>query len=1009
MPPRVRPGVPLILMTSWPATRALAVGALVAAVACDCDGGEPLSNVGAVLILEPTSLDFEEVVVGEFRVRRLTLKNQGQIALPIQRLAIVGTGEFVVATDVPAALGAEQSVDLTISYTPAEVGEDTATIEIVAGEEPAPQTVTLRGVGVAGSVAVTHDGGRCGDTDGSLSFGRVSPGQSVAHAITIAASGTAAVRILSAALEPGRSAEFEVDPIAGAPVTLEPGQTLTINARYRPADGGPDSGAIIVTTDAPERPSIRIPLCGEGAAAALCADPVPLDFGAVAVSQRRTETLTLSSCGTEPLTVSAVRLSMDAAHPTDAGFAITSQPSLPQALASGDSAPVGIEFDATAIGAASGWIEVTSTALGHETMYFPLAATAAQPCTISVAPQTVSFNNVAAGATAAATVLVANDGATACTITALRIGTGGATFSVGAAPSPPFSVAPGGSELVEVTYTPSAGAGPDLGTLEVDQGGLVHSVDLVGNPPAAAGCQLEMVPAFLNFGVVPPNTVRSEGIEVTNIGDDPCFLRGVELDPGSDARFSENAPSFGIIFPNRSKTVAITYRATVGGPARGVVLIETSDDDTPNFQVPLFATTGESGICVSPLHLPFGPTAGSADLDFTIYACGGTDVIVTALDWTMAEPELGLFMPPALPLTLAAGAMQTVTVRYAPADMTGDQATLTVRSNDAARPAIDVLVTGGPEIVPPAAGRYLYYWQIPNPIGGDIVRLPLQGATTIEPYWGPRTQKMCTGCHEVSPDGRYVALIELPNFKVIDTTNDVALSLPTALLTAEYVSWNPDTNTNPPYQFVYASAGKIHKASLFDGYIGELAGANNPSYVQTMPSWGPGGQVAFVRGTMAVGGGGSGATGLSGASDILLVSENGGIASPLAGASGNSIANYYPRYQPGGTWIAFTVSQSASTTISAADARLRLVKSDQSGTVSQLSNANAPAGDGASSYPTWSVDGRFISFSSDRSGGAGGWDIYVAPVDPMTGVDGPARNVAQANTTAFEHAAQWSP
>jgi N-methylhydantoinase A len=42
-------------------------------------------------------------------------------------------------------------------------------------------------------------------------------------------------------------------------------------------------------------------------------------------------------------------------------------------------------------------------------------------------------------------------------------------------------------------------------------------------------------------------------------------------------------------------------------------------------------------------------------------------------------------------------------------------------------------------------------------------------------------------------------------------------------------------------------------------------------------------------------------------------------------------------------------------------------------------------------------------------GGLGGWDIYLAPIDLATGTEGPAQNLVEANTPAFEHAAFWSP
>jgi hypothetical protein len=319
-----------------------------------------------------------------------------------------------------------------------------------------------------------------------------------------------------------------------------------------------------------------------------------------------------------------------------------------------------------------------------------------------------------------------------------------------------------------------------------------------------------------------------------------------------------------------------------------------------------------------------------------------------------------------------------------------------------------VTVTGGAEIVPPSAGRYLYYWQIPNIFtGGDIMQLSLQGATTAIPWWGPRSGKQCSGCHNVSPDGRYVAIVET-TFRVVDTQTNVALALPNQVQSMAFMSWRPDVNANPPYQYVYDDSQDLHVAALFDGYIGTLAGASDPNYFEQMPSWGSNGQIAFARGTMqAQGNNGNGTWGINGPADLMLVPEGGGTATPIPGASGNNMANYYPAFSPNGTYIAFTQSAMAMSTIAAPDAQLRMIRADLAGGVRQLSTANG--NNGASSYPTWSVDSAFVSFSSNRTGGAGDWDIYIAPIDPMTGNDGAAINVQEANSSAFEHSAQWSP
>jgi Tol biopolymer transport system component len=258
-----------------------------------------------------------------------------------------------------------------------------------------------------------------------------------------------------------------------------------------------------------------------------------------------------------------------------------------------------------------------------------------------------------------------------------------------------------------------------------------------------------------------------------------------------------------------------------------------------------------------------------------------------------------------------------------------------------------------------------------------------------------------------------VAIIEASAFRIVDTTTDIALALPNGSGNPQFLSWNPDVNTNPPYQYVYDVATDLSVASLFQGVLYEVAGANDPAMAEMMPSWGSDGKIAYVRGMTTMNNNGGGSFGLAGPCDVMTIPVAGGTPTPLAGASnptpGMGGAYYYPAYSPNGRWIAFTYSAQASSTIAAEDAVIRLARSDNSGTVMMLSNANNAPGNGATSYPTWSVNGAFLSFSSNRSGGQGDWDIYIAPVDPMTGVDGPATNVSAANSAAFEHAAIWSP
>lgn len=999
-----------MLKTKCPWTAALLVALPLSA--CDC-GDSGLINAKANLVYEPDAIDFGKVPVNDQRIKSITFTNKGQVTLKIERFELVSeTNEILFATPAPTQLVAEQRLDFNFAYEPKDVGIDTARLVIKADDQEAERTIEIQGEGVASGVGVTHEGPACGETAGSLSFGQVGPGQTVSKTITVRAAGTAPMTVLSAVLMPGTSAEFDIDDLP-EPRVLQPGETLTLAARYTPSDGGADTGAFVITTDVPDQGTTTIQVCGESVAPAVCATPYPLNLGSVAQGGSASGVLNIESCGLLPLDISAIGLANDAVHTTAAGYAITTAPAVPRTLQPGESIQLPIDYTAGALGLADGWVRVDSNALNNTTAYFPVTARVAQPCDLLLVPTALSYTGVAVGATQQKQVLLANNGASNCTVSRLEISNGAAMFTL-VTPNAPVTVPAGNSVTVVVEYSPSAAGVTDMGTLDVEESGVTRQVSLTGTPLPEDGCILDVSPQILNFGVVAPGQVRSIGLTLTNVTDEFCTLRGVSLGAGTDPAFVETSPSFGIILPNRSKTISVTYTPTVPGAATGTLVIETSDVVTGTFNVPLFASSAASNICVDPRVLAFGPTQVLATMTFNISACGGNPVQVTGLDWTLPDTEFSVAPAQALPFTLLPGQNRVVTVQYQPTDAQGDTGELMVRSDDLANPAIPVSVTGGPEVVPAEAGRFLYYWQIPNPIsGGDIMRLPLQGVTTPSAWWGPRTGKACSGCHAVSPDGRYVAIIEASAFRIVDTTTDIALALPNGSGNPQFLSWNPDVNTNPPYQYVYDVATDLSVASLFQGVLYEVAGASDPAMAEMMPSWGSDGKIAYVRGMTAPNNNGGGSFGLAGPCDIMTIPVAGGTPTPLAGASnptpGMGGAYYYPSYSPNGRWIAFTYSAQASSTIAAEDAVIRLARSDNSGQVMMLPSANNAPGNGATSYPTWSVNGAFLSFSSNRSGGQGDWDIYIAPVDPMTGVDGPATNVSTANSAAFEHAAIWSP
>jgi hypothetical protein len=993
----------------------LALGlSLIASGGCDCGGGEGIHGLMANLQVAPASVDFGAVLIGTSSATVVTFTNKGAAVVGLSGWAVDGDAFTIDPATAPPALSPGDSAQLAVTFSPSAAGKAMGLLRFTPDDGKGERSVPLTGVGVVPGVNATPSAS-CANMPGSLSFGSVPLGQSADATIALMSTGTATVTILSVAYDTGASPEFSlVSPPSGA--SLAPNATLTVTARFTPSDLTPVTTTLIITTSAPDRPLIRIPVCAAAVQASLCAMPVPLVISGATPMQSMSAPLHLKNCGNQSLSVSAIAISMDPGHTSGPGFS-AQPPMLPTNLMPGDGFDVPVTYAPPAAGSASAYLRVDSTAQGVPTSYFPIQAIAAEPCDLTVVPGQLDYWNVGLGASADRRVLAENTNTIACTITRLQVTQGSNVFSVVAPPVVPDAVPPGGSVVLTVRYSPVSMGAADHGVLEIAAGRSVRQVVLNGNAPPQPGCHLSAVPAFLNYGVVGVGVSTTRSFTLNSIGMAACNVTGIALDPGSDPGFMNPTQATGSLTPGQNAVVTVTYAPTrASASAMGTLHVQSNDATTPTLDVALFAQTPAPGICVTPTHLPFGSVMGSRDLSFSIIACGSRDVMLTGLPFTMPDPEFTLPNPPSLPTRIAMGQMISVTVRYTPVGMAGAAAVIAVNSDDPNTPSIPVNLDGGAQIVPPAAGHFLYYWRVDTSGTGDIMRLPLQGMTTPTPYWGQSNGKGCTGCHSLSPDGRYLALVNndlLFQIQIIDTTNNSLVTLPyTMPPESASVTWRPDVNSNPPYQFAFdgydmSFNSVIYTASLMGSTFTPLQGASDPNFKQKHPSWGPNGKIAFVRGTAEGAGTAPGNLGFTGTTDVMLVPETGGTATPLAGASGNSKLNYYPSYSPDGRWIAFTVSANGPSTYAAPDAQIRLASADNSGQVLMLANANGPAGS-ATSFPTWSHDGTLISFSSNRPGGAGDYDIWYSPID-MTGNDGAAVNLTQANTPGFDHVARWSP
>lgn len=229
-----------------------------------------------------------------------------------------------------------------------------------------------------------------------------------------------------------------------------------------------------------------MPLGAQAATQQLVCSPSGLRFGKVQVGQSETQLIALTNIGQTSVTISAER-----ANPSQ--YSVSGL-NLPAVLTAGQSVTLSVIFAPTAIGWVGGTITFTSNA-SNSSLQLSLAGSGVTSDALTAAPSSLSFGQVAVGASAALSVVLTNPGASSETLKALQLT--GTQFSVSGL-TLPMKLAAGQSVTMKVSFTPLA-AGLISGSVFVSGPSL--NVPLSGTGTTTSG-QLIVSPAALNFGNV---------------------------------------------------------------------------------------------------------------------------------------------------------------------------------------------------------------------------------------------------------------------------------------------------------------------------------------------------------------------------------------------------------------------------------------------------------------------------------------------------------------------------
>lgn len=304
----------------------------------------PLSSGAATqqLACTPEKLRFGAIILGQSETQIMVLTNTGATSATVSAITVGGAEFSVSGLSLPASLAPGQSVPFSVTFAPTAdgwTGWTKGTITFSGTAENVTLPLWLSGSGVNGEVFTA--------TPANLAFGSVAVGSSVTLPLVLN-NPHSSKQTLKGFQSVGSG--FTVSGPA-TPVTVPPGQSVTLSVTFTPSTAMVSSGGVFITG-----PGMNIPLTGTGTTTSvgqLSISPAALSFGSVLLGETGTQSALFTATGGS-VTVSS-------ASSSSAQFSLPGV-SLPFTIAAGQSVQLSVAFTPKQAGSASANLTFSSNA-----------------------------------------------------------------------------------------------------------------------------------------------------------------------------------------------------------------------------------------------------------------------------------------------------------------------------------------------------------------------------------------------------------------------------------------------------------------------------------------------------------------------------------------------------------------------------------------------------------------------------------------------------------------------
>ncbi len=271
--------------------------AAIVALAGTGMAANPLTNPN--LAVSTSSLIFGSVTVNSPTMLPVTLTSNGTSPVTINSATVTGAGFTLLGGTFPMTLNPSQTATLQVQFNPTATGAAGGQLTISSNSTNGSiAVVSLSGSGTATPTPILSV------SAASLSFGSVTVNTPTTQSLTLTSTGTSPVTVTSAVITGGG---FTI--VGGnLPATLSPTQSLTLQVQFNPTATGAASGQLTISSNSSTGSTTVVTLSGTSTAALspqLAISAATLSFGSVTVNTATTQSLTLTSTGTSPVTVNS--------------------------------------------------------------------------------------------------------------------------------------------------------------------------------------------------------------------------------------------------------------------------------------------------------------------------------------------------------------------------------------------------------------------------------------------------------------------------------------------------------------------------------------------------------------------------------------------------------------------------------------------------------------------------------------------------------------------------------